>query len=288
MKILEDVELKHFSTIKIGGKAKKVYMPENLDDIRFLIEKSLNENKKFIPIGVGSNTIFKDGKLDHIFVSTKFLKKLEFSFENGSCFIDAQAGVSFKQILALVEKFNLKGFENLSGIPASVGGAVYMNAGAFGSEIFDIVEEVHWLDKKGQLFEDKKENIEYSYRKTQFQKDVSFIYKVRLRLSPSKTDIKSVIKQHLLKRKKAQPLNLPTSGSTYKNPSNDYAGRLLEEAGYKGKRVNDIGFSEKHANFLVNYGNAEFKDLMKLLESAERDIEKEFNIKLEREIKIVE
>jgi len=286
MKVIENVDLSYFSTLKVGGTAKKLYFPENVEDVKNLIKKSKEENKKLIPIGVGSNTVFKDGILDYIFVSTKLLKNLKYWEKNNNFYIEAEAGVSFKEILNIVKNFNLEGFENLSGIPASVGGATAMNAGAFGSEIFDVIEKVIWIDKNGETLQSEKKEIDFSYRYTQFQKD-GFVYKTILVLKKSKKDIKNVIKKHLLKRNEKQPLNLPTTGSTYKNPEGTYAGFLLEKTGFKGKKVGNIGFSEKHANFLVNYGNGNFKDLMKLLEIAEKTIEKEYGIKLEREIKIV-
>ncbi len=286
MKVVEDVDLSYLSTLKVGGTTKKLYFPENIEDVQILIKKSKDENKKLIPIGIGSNTVFKDGILDHIFVSTKFLKNLKYWEENNNFYIEAEAGVSFKEILNVVKNFNLEGFENLSGIPASVGGATAMNAGAFGSEIFDVIEKVMWIDKNGNLLLSEKKEIDFAYRYTQFQKD-GFVYKTIIVLKKSKKNIKNIIKNHLLERNKKQPLNLPTTGSTYKNPKGTYAGLILEKAGFKGKRIGNIGFSEKHANFLVNYGNGNFKDLMKLLETAEKTIEKEYGIKLEKEIKII-
>ena len=287
MKILENVDLSNFSTIKIGGFAKKVYFPENIEDVKYLINLSQDTQKKLIPIGVGSNLIFKDGVLDYIFVSTKYLKNLSIHQNEETFYIKAQAGVSFKTLVNVVKKYNLEGFENLSGIPASVGGAVAMNAGAYGSEIFDIVEEVLWINNEGEEILSKKEDIKYSYRYSQFQQE-GFVYSTVLKLKKSNKDISSIIKNHLIDRNKKQPLNLPTTGSTYKNPKGSFAGYLLEKAGLKGKRIGDIGFSEKHANFLVNYKDATFKDLKRLLELAEKTIEREFNIKLEREVRIIE
>lgn len=287
MKILENLRLSNFSTIKIGGVAKKVYFPENLEDVVYLIKLSQDTNKKLIPVGIGSNLIFKDGFLDYIFVFTKYLKDLNLKQGGEYFYINAQAGVSFKTLINIVKKYNLEGFKNLSGIPASIGGAVAMNAGAFGSEIFDIVEEVYWINNKAELIVSKKENIKYSYRYSQFQEE-GFVYKVVLRLKKSNKDISKIIRNHLIERNKKQPLNLPTTGSTYKNPEGSFAGYLLEKAGFKGKRIGDIGFSEKHANFLVNYGDAKFKDLKKLLEPAEEKVKKEFNINLKREVKIIE
>ncbi len=283
----EYVDLSKFSTIKIGGKAKRVYFPKNKEEVSYLIKKSKDEDKKLIPIGVGSNIIFKDGLLDYIFVSTKYLKKFSFREEKNSVTLTLEAGVSFKSIVEFVKKHNLEGFENLSGIPASVGGAVVMNAGAFGSEIFDIIEEVYWLDIDGNFISSKKEEISHRYRYTQFQNE-GFVFSAVIKLKKSKKNISRIIKKHLLERNKKQPLDLPTTGSTYKNPEQAPAGYLLEKAGFKGKKVGNIGFSKKHANFLVNYGNGTFNQLTKLLTDAENTIKNLYGITLEREIRIVE
>ena len=287
IKFEENVNLSNFSTIKVGGTAKKVYFPENIEQVKELILKAKEEDKLFIPIGIGSNLIFKDGILEHIFVSTKNLKKFSIKKEKNLFIFEGEAGVSFKTILSVVKKYNLEGFENLSGIPASLGGATAMNAGAFGTEIFDIIQEVKWIDKNGNIRVSKKEEIDYSYRYTFFQKE-GFVYSTKLILKPSKKDISHLIKEHLLERNKKQPLNLPTTGSTYKNPERAPAGYLLEKAGFKGKRSGDIGFSEKHANFLINYGNGTYLQLIKLLENAEKTVKSLFGINLEREVKIVE
>lgn len=287
MNYITDVDLKNFSTLRIGGRAKKVFFPKDEKEVLEVLKKAKDEDRKIIPLGKGSNIIFKDGILEDVFVSTKLLKKLEITKKGDEFLIYADAGVSFKQIVELVKKLNLEGFENLSGIPASVGGAITMNAGAFGSEIFDIVEEVRFIDENLQVKTLKKEEISYSYRKTQFQQE-GFVLAAKLRLKKSDKDIKALIKEHLLKRNKTQPLDLPTTGSTYKNPPNNYAGKLLELAGFKGKKIGDVGFSSKHANFLVNYGNGTFKDLKNLLENAEDCVYRQFGIKLEREVVIVE
>ncbi len=283
----EYVDLSKFSTIRIGGKAKRVYFPKNIEEVQYLIKKSLDEDKLYIPIGVGSNLIFKDGVLDYIFISTKNLKG--FSFEEKGEYIKLflEAGVSFKTVVEFVKKYNLKGFENLSGIPASVGGAVAMNAGAFGTEIFDILEEVTWIDNRGNILKSKKEEIKHSYRYTSFQKE-GFVYSATIVLKKSDKDISKIIKKHLIERNKKQPLDLPTTGSTYKNPKEAPAGYILEKAGFKGKKVGDIGFSEKHANFLVNYGNGTFSQLINLLQNAENTVKTLFGINLEREVKIVQ
>lgn len=283
----ENISLKEFTTIKIGGTAKHVFFPKDEEEIRRLILMAKDEGKQIFPLGLGSNVIFSDRVHDHVFISTKNLKQYAIRQVDDEFYIDMLAGVSFKTIVQIVKKYNLEGFENLSGIPATIGGAVCMNAGAYGSEIMDIVEKVFWFDERGDLIEFFNEDIIRSYRYSQFQEG-GFIYRVIIKLKKTKRNIREAIKQHLLDRNKKQPLDLPTSGSTYKNPLPFFAGKLLEEAGFKGKRIGDIGFSSKHANFLVNYGEAKFKDLLKLLNQAEDEVFKNTGIKLEREVKIVE
>ncbi|WP_297890036.1 UDP-N-acetylmuramate dehydrogenase [Sulfurihydrogenibium sp.] len=282
---IKNFSLKEFCTIKVGGVGKVVYFPRNVEEISNLIKEFSMEN--IFPLGIGSNLIFSDGFIDKVFIHSKNLKSYEVIQENEYFYLILEAGVSFKTVSNIVKKYNLEGFENLSGIPATIGGAVAMNAGAYGSEIFDIVEEVWWIDKNGNLIHSKKNEIEYSYRHSQFQKE-GFVYKVKIKLKKSDKNISHLIKQHLLDRNKKQPLDLPTAGSTYKNPTGHFAGKLLEESGLKGFRIGDIGFSQKHANFLVNYGNAKYEDLIKLLTLAEKKVYEKFGIKLEREVKIVE
>ena len=286
----EFVDLSKFCTIKIGGRAKKIYFPKSIKDIIYLQKKSKDENKKFIPIGIGSNVIFKDGLREDIFVSTYYLKKINIWNEEDIFFIEAEAGVSFKQIVNIVKKLNLEGFENLSGIPATVGGATVMNAGAYGSEIFDIIEKVYWLDNNNELRISTKSEIEYSYRKTQFQNE-GFVYKVVLKLKKTDKNISEIIRKHLLDRNKKQPLNLPTGGSTFKNIFKENkviaAGYLLDRVGLKGYRIGNVGFSEKHANFTVNYGDGKFKEFKKLIDEAKKRVKEEFNIDLDLEMKIL-
>lgn len=283
----ENVSLKEFTTIKIGGTAKHIYFPKDEEETRKLILMARDRGGHIFPIGLGSNVIFSDKVHHNIFISTKNLKRYSITQVGDDVYLDLLAGVSFKTIVQLVKKYNLEGFENLSGIPATIGGAVCMNAGAYGSEIMDIVERVFWFDDDGNLVESSNQEITRSYRYSQFQEG-GFIYRVIIRLRKTEKNIEERIKQHLLDRNKKQPLDLPTSGSTYKNPLPLYAGRLLEEAGFKGKRIGDIGFSYKHANFLVNYGDAKFGDLVELLYQAEEEVYQKTGIRLEREVKIVE
>ena len=287
LNVFENVDLKKLCTIKIGGVARHVFIPTSVDELTYVYLRGLDEGKPVIPLGLGSNVIFKDGILEHYFISLRKLKKpISIEEHDEDVFLRVYAGTSFKEVITIVKKLNLEGFENLAGIPATVGGAIAMNAGAFGSEISDIIHKVFWLNKNGEIVESSREELDFSYRYSQFQKE-GIIVSAILKLKKSKKPIPSIIKNTIISRNKKQPVDVPTSGSTYKNTDRYAAGYLLEHSGMKGYRIGDIGFSPKHANFLVNYGNATYTDLIKLLELAETKVNINFNIKLTREVKII-
>ncbi|MBK3331513.1 UDP-N-acetylmuramate dehydrogenase [Persephonella atlantica] len=283
----EFADLSKLCTIRIGGKARKLYIPKNVEEVKNLLTEASLKGKKLFPVGIGSNTVFSDGLLEHFFVLTRELRKTKTWRERENFFIEAEAGVSFKTILSIVRKYNLEGFENLSGIPATVGGATVMNAGAYGTEMSDILERVYWISPQGNLRVFERDEIPFSYRYSPFHNN-GFVYKVVIKLKASKKDIRNTIKKLLEDRNRKQPLNYPTSGSTFKNPIEKSAGYLLEKSGMKGYRIGDVAFSHKHANFLINMGSGKFKDLKRLIETAEKRVGELYQIKLEREIEIVE
>ncbi|NPA52907.1 MAG: UDP-N-acetylmuramate dehydrogenase [Aquificae bacterium] len=284
---LENVNLEKLCTIKIGGIGKHIFFPKTEEEFKIIQSQSLDKDKKLILLGIGSNTIFKDGKLDYFFISTRKFKYIKYWEKGDYFYIHTSAGVSFKEITSIVKEKNLEGFENLAGIPATIGGAISMNAGAFNTEIFDIVEKVYWLNRHNEIIESKKEDILYGYRYTQFQQE-GIVLSAILKLKKTNKPISKIIKQIIINRNKKQPVNIHTCGSTYKNPKQYPAGFLLEQSGLKGYKIKEIAFSNKHANFLVNLGKATYSDLIKLLEYAENLVNSNFGIKLQREVKIVE
>ena len=180
------------------------------------------------------------------------------------------------------------GLEFLSGIPGTVGGAVAMNAGAFGEEIASRVKEVHMVDKRGDLIvRDRSSELEFSYRKLNMEKG-NVIVRVRFRLtSEAEGTVAKRISDYLKRKKESQPLEYPSAGSVFKNPPDDYAGRLIEKAGLKGKKIGGAMISEKHANFIVNTGGAKAKDILDLIYLSQETVKKETGIQLEPEIRVV-
>jgi len=273
VKILSSEEL---TTIGVGAP-RKVYFPESIGELRSLVKEG------FPVVGGGSNTVLSDRKTP--LISTAFLNGVK--FENGR--VTLGAGVKLSQVLKLQQREKFSLFEFLAGVPrATVGGLVAQNAGAFGREVKDVLESVRYLDREtGEIVELTKKEIEklFKYRETPFPKKgtvLSATFKIK-HCKSVKAKIENFVKLRLSK----QPLfSIKTAGSTFKNPSKDSAGRLLDLAGLKGFSVGRVYFSELHANFAVNRGGAEFSEFLELITVARDRIKSLFQIELELEVKI--
>ncbi|GAB6078272.1 UDP-N-acetylmuramate dehydrogenase [Hydrogenobaculum acidophilum] len=274
------VELKEFTTIKVGGVGSCMVFPENEEE--FLDVYKEHKDYNLYVLGKGSNVIF--GDFDGVLINTKHFNDVKISETKDGILVKASAGVPLKDLIKLSVEQSVDEFYKLIGFPASVGGAIAMNAGAYGVEIFDFIKGV-WFIEDGEIIYKPKEEIFYTYRKTEFEnKPVlygEFLFK------KTNKDVKALAQAINQKRMESQPLNMPTSGSTFKNPKNNFAGKLLEAVGLKGYKLKDIGFSQKHANFLINYQNASFQDVVGLISIAKEQVYKAFNIILEEEIKLV-
>lgn len=281
----EDFPLKNLTSIKIGGRALYYGAPKNLKELSEIVKFSKAKDIPLFILGNGSNTILGDFK--GVVLHTAKLKGLKLFQTNGKLQVEALCGTPLKEIIRLAVRENLKGVYKLLGFPASVGGAVSMNAGAFGVEISDFLKEVYFLSWDGELVKAQREELEFSYRKSPFPQ-LGIVYKAIFEFEFSKEPIRENYVRIRQIRKEKQPINLPTSGSTFKNPKGDYAGRLLEKAGLKGFRLKELAFSEKHANFLVNLGNASFSEARDLIDLAKERVFNTFGVILEEEVKLIE
>lgn len=278
MRILENHSMKNHSNMKIGGVAKRFIVVENKEELKDIFEKYRN----IFLIGNGTNTLIDEGDLDITFVSLKELNKVE---ELGEGIVRVEAGLDFNKLIAFMNRNNYSGLENLAGIPGSVGGLVYMNGGAYGSEIFDCIKEVEIFDENHQIRTLKKEDIKFSYRSTEIQDKKWVIISATFEFKRG-FDLQKVIDIQALRESK-QPLDKPNLGSTFKNPEGDFSARLISEAGLKGTRVGGAEISPKHPNFIVNHGDATFEDISKILTLVKEKIKKLYNIQLEEEIIIL-
>lgn len=278
MRILENHNMKNHSNMKVGGVAKRFIVVEDKLELKEIFEKYEN----IFLIGNGTNTLIDEGELDITFVSLKELNRIE---EISEGIVRVEAGLDFNKLTAFMNRNNYSGLENLAGIPGSVGGLVYMNGGAYGSEIFDCIKEVEIFDENHQIRTLKKEDIKFSYRSTEIQEKKWVIISATFEFKRG-FDLQKVIEIQALRESK-QPLDKPNLGSTFKNPAGDFSARLISEAGLKGTRVGGAEVSPKHPNFIVNHGDATFEDISKILTIVKNKIKELYNIQLEEEIIIL-
>ena len=286
MPLFEDFPLRYKTTIKVGGVAKLFFAPKSLKELKEYLPLLAQDYPLYF-LGGGSNTIF--GSFKGVVVSSENLKGFEIIEETAEGIkISVLSGTPLRDLIALSVKGNWCGLETLMGIPGiTVGGAIAMNAGAYGREIGPLVEMVFYVDPlTGELYDDEKPP--FGYRSSPFPRR-GFIYRAVLKLPKCKRKFLDLLRGYNKRRHLSQPLNHPTAGSTFKNPEGDYAGRLLEKVGLKGFCTErGLCFSKKHANFMVNLsGEAPFEDALSLIETAKGRVLKEFGILLEEEVKLV-
>ncbi|MGF6907033.1 UDP-N-acetylmuramate dehydrogenase [Fusobacterium sp. PH5-44] len=278
MKIYNNYSMKDKSNMKIGGFAKIFIEIDNKDELITVCNKY---NNIFL-IGNGTNTLINDNDLDTVFVSVKNLNQIQ-ELQKG--IIKVGAGLDFSKLMKYLNKNNYSGLENLAGIPGTVGGLVYMNGGAYGTEIFDCIHEVE-IFHNNQIKSLKKEQLRFSYRHTEMQEKNCVIISTTFQFTNG-FDLDKVLMLQKTREEK-QPLHMPSLGSTFKNPDGDFAARLISEAGLKGTIIGDAQISEKHPNFLLNLGNASFQDIKNLLTLIKTTVKDKFNISLEEEIIIID
>ncbi len=278
--------LKERTTIKIGGVAEIFFVPRSVEELKKHLPQLVRNYPHYF-LGGGSNTIF--GNFKGVVISSELLKGYKVLSETPEgVLLEVFSGTPLRELMKFSIEGNFCGLETLFGIPRiTIGGAVAMNAGAYGREISQTVKGVYYVEPStGE--EILEENPLFGYRSSPFPSK-GFITKVLLHLERCKCDLRGKIRELNLKRRKSQPLEFPTSGSTFKNPSGDYAGKLLQAVGLKGfctKR--GLCFSKKHANFLVNVEKkATLEDTLELINLAKERVWKEFGIRLEEEVKIV-
>lgn len=281
-----DEPLKNHTTFQIGGKCIALIEPKKVEDIIEAIKICRENNLKFFIIGNGSNLLVPDDGYNGVII------KIKSEFSNiqveGECLI-AHSGAKLSEVYTVAYENSLTGFEFASGIPGTIGGAIFMNAGAYGGEMKDIVESVEVLDLNNyEVKELKNEELDFSYRKSIIQRKNYIVLTIKLKLKKgNKEEIKAVYEDLREKRNSKQPLNFGSAGSTFKRPEGHFASKLIEDAGLKGYHINDAWVSEKHSGFIVNKGNASYKEVMELIEYVQKVVFEKFEVKLETEVRIL-
>lgn len=280
---INNLDLKQFTTLKIGGIAKTAYFPTSEEELIYAHKK----NKNIQIIGAGSNLLIASSGIDTCLI-TKNLKDIK-KLDTNRIFV--HSGVKSSTLSKFAFEHQLTGAEFLIGIPGSIGGAIYMNAGAHGQNIKDIVESVKVLNADtNEILSFSKDDIEFNYRTSTFAQKNYFIISAILNLNNGNIlQIKEKMDFHIdYRAKNHPPLSEYSAGSTFRNPPNNYAANLLEKVGAKDYIENNkIKFSKKHANFLYNFNNATSTDAIKLIYKMRELVKKEFNIELHPEIKFI-
>lgn len=282
MEILENIEMKPYSYMEIGGKAKELIFIDNKEELTDIVPNK----KNFFLIGNGTNTLINDEYLDMTFISLKKLKDISVEqTEKDYDLVRIEAGLDFDELIDFMEESDYTGLENIAGVPGSVGGLVNMNGGAYGTEIFDCIEEVEICDLEGNIKKYKKNELEFQYRTTQIKKNKWIVVSVLFKFYRGFD--KACVEDKKGQREQKHPLELPSLGSTFKNPEGHFAAMLISDAGLKEFRIGNIMVSPKHPNFIVNLGDGKFLDVIAVVEHVKKKVLEKFNIQLETEIIIL-
>lgn len=280
-----DINLKDYCTYKVGGIGRILVIPRNIDELKLILNYVNNNGIRYMVIGNGSNLIFSDDGFDGVLI--KLDKFNNVSFDGN--IVRVGSGYSLISLSLLCARKGLSGLEFAGGIPGTIGGAIYMNAGAYNSDIGRLVKCVKVLDSFGNILELKKDDLNFGYRYSILRDKNYICLDVTLELSGgNRDDIISLMEDRKKRRMESQPLEYPSAGSVFRNPDNDYAGRLIEELGFKGKIKYGAMVSLKHANFIINYNNASSCDVVFLINEIKDNVKEVYDIDLVLEQEIVE
>ena len=283
-KIYEDVDLKKITSYKLKGKAKCVIIPNDQKGLINLFDYIKKNNLKYKIIGGGSNLIF-DGDYDGILIRLDKFDHLKIEDTK----IVVGAGYNLIRLALKCARNSLTGLEFATGIPGTVGGAIVNNAGAYKSDMGYIVEEVLVITPELEIKKLYNRDLNFHYRTSFFKENEDYIIlQATIVLKRGKKDaIMAVIEDRKKRRLMSQPLDFPSAGSVFRNPVNNFAGKLIEDIGYKGKIEGGAKVSEKHANFIINTGDATGKNIIKLIDEIKEKVKKEYDIDLILEQEIV-
>lgn len=284
-KIEKDISLSTLTTYKTGGIAKLVVYPNNINNLKQMLKLIHKYNIKYFILGKGSNTLFSDKEFNGVIIK---LDKLN-NFKIKQTEIYVESGMILSKLVQASVKNELTGLEFAIGIPGTIGGAIYMNAGAYGNNMSNIVKSVIVLNEKFQIKEIPLEELKFDYRYSIFQDNKNLIcVAANIKLEHGNHDeIASKIKENLLKRKNNQPLEYPSAGSVFRNPEGNYAGKIIEELGLKGKNIGGAEISTKHANFIINKNNASSSDILNLIKLVQKEVKDKYKIDLKLEQQLV-
>ncbi|MBQ7147831.1 MAG: UDP-N-acetylmuramate dehydrogenase [Pseudobutyrivibrio sp.] len=284
LEFLLDEPMKKHTTFRIGGPAD-IYVEPSVTSMVPLIALLREKNVPFMVIGNGSNLLVADDGIEGVVIS--FGKNASDIRVEGDT-LTVEAGAMLSSVASKATEASLTGLEFASGIPGSIGGAVYMNAGAYGGEIKDVLSDVEILTEQGQVETMTVEQLDLSYRHSALMEKPAIVLKARIKLVPGdKEQIKATIDDIKQKRIEKQPLNFPSAGSTFKRPEGYFAGKLIDDTGLRGYTVGGAQVSEKHCGFVINKSEASAADVLQLMKDVDAKVYDKFGVHLTPEVRII-
>lgn len=280
-----EVSMKNYTSFKVGGPAELFLSPEDAGQTAKLVRFCEKEEIPVFVLGKGSNLLVSDRGIKGAVIYTG--KQCGISLVNENT-VRAQSGASLAQLCTFALENSLSGLEFAYGIPGTVGGAVFMNAGAYGGEMKDVLLNSEYVSTDGTSGELDNEAMELSYRHSAYENGNLVITAASVRLAPAdRNEIKSTMNDILVRRKEKQPLEYPSAGSTFKRPEGNFAGALIEQCGLKGVSVGGAQVSEKHAGFIINRGGATAADILSLIKHVQARVKAQTGVSLETEIRLI-
>ncbi len=272
-------------TFRCGGKAAVYVIPGSKEEVVAVVKACREANRKFMILGNGSNLLVRDEGYDGVMVEIgSRISAIDVIGED----LVVEAGAKLSVTASEAMENDLAGMEFAHGIPGNVGGAVAMNAGAYGGEMAQIIKTVTVLDENNEVKTLSLEELDLGYRSSRIQKENLIVLETRLGLDlGSAGDIAMIMQMLMTKRRSKQPLEYPSAGSTFKRPEGHFAGKLIEDAGLRGYTVGGAQVSEKHCGFVINYDHATASDIIQLMEDVQKKVKEQFDVDLEPEVKII-
>ena len=284
-KVLINEKLSNYTTYRVGGKVRAICYPKSEEDLIKLVSLLKKKNIKYFVLGNGSNVLFSDLLYDGIIIKLDNFNKISIVDDE----INVGAGYPLIKLSNDAMRNSLIGLEFANGIPGTVGGAIFMNAGAYGENMSKIVSSVRVLTSDLQIKEFTNEEMKFSYRTSVLQNHLDYVcISAKLKLKKGdKEEIEKIMTERRMQRKATQPLNYPSAGSVFRNPDGMYAGKLIDDMGLKGYTVGKAKVSEKHANFIINTGNAKANDIKRIIDVIKQKALIKYGIKLRVEQRLI-
>lgn len=286
IKTNEDMS-KHTS-FKVGGKADIFIKINDIQDLKYILDFTKKNNIPLTIIGNGSNVLVKDNGIRGITIYLNFDDIQIDEEQNGEVIVTVGNGVKLAMLAVILQKKGIAGFEFASGIPGTIGGAIRMNAGAYGKEMKEVVENVTYIDEEGNKHKLENEQMDFSYRHSRFKEKQEIIIEAQLKFQKEDAEkIKERMDEYRKARMEKQPIDMPSAGSTFKRGTNYISAKLIDDAGLKGYEIGGAQVSEKHAGFIVNKGNATAQDILDLIDYVIKVVYEKFGKILELEVEVI-